>query len=66
MSKKIEGIAREPRDSQSRDNCRRTGYWNDPDIMCMGGRYEKMAGIGNERGSTIGHERDIMSLLQPV
>jgi hypothetical protein len=29
----------------------------------MGGRYEKMAGIGNERGSTIGQERDIMSLL---
>jgi hypothetical protein len=63
MSKKIEGITREPRDSQSRDNRRRTGYWNYSDIMCMGGRYEKMAGVGDERGSTIGHERDIMSLL---
>jgi hypothetical protein len=63
MSKKTEGVARKSGDSQSRDNRRGTGYWNYPDIMCMGGRYEKMAGIGNERGSTIGQERDIMSLL---
>jgi len=63
MSKKTEGVARKSGDSQSRDNRRRTGYWNYLDIMCMGGRYEKMPGVGDERGSTIGHERDIMSLL---
>jgi hypothetical protein len=29
----------------------------------MGGRYKKMTGVGNERGSTIGYERDITSSL---
>jgi hypothetical protein len=63
MSKKIERVAREPRDSQSRDNRRRAGYWNYRDTMGMGGRNEQMAGIGNERGPTIGYKRDINSLL---
>jgi len=63
MSKKIEGVAREPRDSQSRDNHGRTGYWNNWDAMCRGSRYEKMAGVSDEGRPTIGYKRDINSLL---
>jgi hypothetical protein len=55
MSEKIEGLAREPGGSQGRDNCRRTGYGNHRNAMCVGGRYEKMARIGDEWGSTIGY-----------
>ena len=63
MSKKREGVAREPRGSQSRDNRRRTGYWNHRDGMPMGGCDEKLAGVSDEGGTTIRYERDIDSLL---
>ncbi|BFU91579.1 MAG: hypothetical protein NTAFB01_27660 [Nitrospira sp.] len=63
MSKKIERVARKPCDSQSRDDRRRTGYWNHRDTMCLGSRYEKMAGVSDEGRPTIGYKCDINSLL---
>jgi hypothetical protein len=63
MSKKIEGVAREPRGSQGRDNRRGTRYWNHWDAMRMGGRYEKIAWVGDEGRSTVRYEGDICSLL---